>query len=277
MQRRILLDTRPESYGSFFTDDFAKVALDASADVEALRTIAFDLVADWRAASYSGALPSVIPSSLKNFYDGYVNEQDPNTGTLRFADAILGRMAQITPELSADPAMQRRLHDNLVRVAAEIKEIGGRIRIEMSTAEVWADYLSLVPFQLGLSGTLRLVLVSVYSAYENFVVRALSLAHGGKRIRVTDRRAFATEFRASFGDLYDRGWTDPRIIAYRLVRNAFLHAGGRVTKELQAVTIPVVTDNGTLHVYPEHVKELYNLLKVPALEFIRSSRFRRGG
>ena len=274
MQRTILLDDHPGSYGSFFNDDFAKAALDASEDVEGLHRIVFDLVADWRAASYCGALPSTIPSSVNSFLEGYVNEQEPNTGTLRFADAIVRRMAQIMPEVSADPAMQRRLHDSLVRVAAEIKEIGGRIRIEVNAKEVWDEYLSLVPFQLGLSATMRLVLISVYSAYENFVVRGISLADGGRPIRITDRKAFESRFRAAFGDLYERGWRDPRIHAYRLVRNAFLHAGGRVTKELQAVGIPVAPDEGGLHVFPEHIKELYSLLKGPALELIRSSSFR---
>lgn len=275
MQKQILLDTRPDSYGSFFTDDFGQVALDASEDVEALHQIVFDLVADWRAASYSGALPSVIPSSVKSFHDAYLNEDEPNTGTLRFANAILRRMAQLLPEVSADPALQRRLHTAIVRVAADIKEISGGIRIEMSIEDLWAQYLSLVPFQLGLVGTMRLVLVSVYSAYENFVVRALSLAHGGKHFRVTRGEKFASAFRDAFGDLYDRGWREPRIHAYRLVRNAFLHTGGRVTEELKAVRIPVVTLNDTLHVYPEHIKELYNLLKLPALELVRSSRFRQ--
>ncbi len=209
-------------------------------------------------------------------HDGYANEREPNTGTLRFADVIVCRMAQITPEVSADPALQRRLHDNLVRVGAEIKEISGSVRVELSIDELWANFLSLAPFQLGLSATMRLVLVSVYSAYENFVVRALSLAQGGEQLRVTDRK-FASGFRAAFGSLYDRGLKDPRIAAYRLVRNAFMHNGGRVTPELEAVALPVVKYRGTLHVFPEHVKELYSLLKVPALELIRSHRFRERG
>ena len=274
MDRRIRLDVRPASYGSFMTDDFAEVAFEASKDVEPLCEIVFDLVADWRMASYSGALPSVIPSSLKTFHDAYVNETEPNTGILKFSDAIIGRMAQVTPEVSADPSLQRTLRENLVKISSEIQEIGQKTRIEMSTESVWSKYFEFPAFQLGISSTLRLVLVSVYCSFENFVVRALRLAHNGKPFRITRAKEFQKGFRAAFGDLYDRGWKNSRLEAYRRVRHAFMHAGGRITDELKTVNIPVVIDGDTLHVFPEHIKELYDLLKPAALEIIRSTTFR---
>ncbi|MBC7820027.1 MAG: hypothetical protein IAG10_24355 [Planctomycetaceae bacterium] len=277
MSRNLMFDNRPESYGSFFTDDFAKRIFEASDDVETLKPIVFDLVADWRAASYAGAMPGLIPSSLKGFHDAFVNDSEPNTGTLQMATAVAARVSQLMPELTSDPALQRRFRECLVQVAAEMKEINGKIRVEMSLDEVWEKYTALPPFIMGLSGTLRLVLVSVYSAYENFVVRALSLAHNGRPFSVKDKKEFAKGFRGAFGDFYDRAWTHSRIHAYRLVRHSFVHAGGRVTKELRDVRIPVVVQDDFLHVYPEHIKELYGLLSGPALELAQSKSFRASG
>ena len=274
MQRAILIDERPESYGSFFTDNFADLAFNATTDVPDLYEIAFDLVAEWRSNSYSAALPATIPSALKSFHDGYTNQEESEAGILKFANVILQKVAQTTPEITSDPALQKSLHDQLIRISAEIDEINNNLRIELDANAVWKHYLTLSPFTLGLSGTLRIVFVAMYGAYENFIVRALSTAYGGRRFSVTKRKQFEKAFRDAFGNLYENCWDNDTLRSYRLVRNALVHAGGRVTPQLSGVPIPVVVHNETLHIYPQHLKDLYDLLKQPALELMEHSHFR---
>jgi hypothetical protein len=274
MQRTILIDERPESYGSFFTDNFAELALNATTDVPALYEVAFDLVAEWRSMSYSAALPATIPSSLKSFHDGYTNQENPEAGILKFADAILQKVAQTTPELTSDPLLQKALHDQLIKTSTEITRINANLQIEMDANAVWNHYLTLHPFTLGLSGTLRIVFVSMYGAYENFIVRAMSAAYGGRRFNVTKRNQFEKAFRDAFGNLYENCWDNDNLRSYRLVRNAFVHAGGRVTPQLADVQIPVVEHENSLHVYPEHLRNLFDLLKRPALQLMEHEYFR---
>ncbi len=139
---------------------------------------------------------------------------------------------------------------------------------------MWQAYLELIPFQLGLHGTMRLVYLAVYNSYENFLVQALSIALGGKRIRVTDQ-SFKADFRAVLGDLIDDAWFRQEIHLARLVRHALAHAGGRVTDELQKHVIPLEVHEGYLHVFPEHISALYRTLQAPALAIMRAACFRQ--
>ncbi|WP_372721646.1 hypothetical protein [Novipirellula sp.] len=225
MERQLIIDTRQEAYGSFFTDNFAREAFSASDSAPLLKEPIFDLIADWRSASYAGALPAQIPGSIKQFHDAFVN----------------------------------------LETTASVKQ-------EIDGENIWQQYLSLHPFHVGLHGTMRLVYLAVYGAYENFLVRSLSIAHNGKPIRVTSSD-FKKDFRDKLGVLIDDAWFAEDIRIARLVRHSLMHAGGRVTDDLRRCKIPLVVHNDFLNVFPEHVFALYNALKVPALAVMQAVPF----
>jgi light-regulated signal transduction histidine kinase (bacteriophytochrome) len=272
LQKQYIVETRQDAYGPFFTDHFAHEAFEASNAAASLKTPIFDLVADWRSASYAGALPAQIPSAIKHFHDAFVNTETPPSGILQYSEAILAKLSREIPELVADPKLQRKLQEKVVALSCEIVDANASVNQEMDGQEVWKQYLELHPFQLGLHGTLRLVYLAVYGAYENFLVRVLSIAHGGKRIRITDSD-FKKDFRSALGPLIDSAWFAEEIKIARLVRNSLVHAGGRVTDELRKCKIPLVVHDDSLNVFPEHVSDLYNALKVPALAVMRAGRF----
>lgn len=274
MEKQLIVDDRPESYGPFFVDDFAHRAFDASDDVSVLRAPVFDLVADWRSASYAGALPSLIPSSIKGFHDAFVNSAPTAAGVLKYSDVVLAKLSREIPQLTSGPALQRALREKIVALASEISEAAASVRQELDENSVWQQFLSLHPFYLGLHGTMRLVYLAVYGAYENFIVRILSIAHGGVRIRVTDRD-FKKRFRSAFGDLIEDAWLSPEINAFKLVRHAIMHAGGRITPDLRSVRIPVVVHDDALHIFPEHIQQLYDTLKEPVLRLMQAKCFRQ--
>ena len=273
MQKHIMLDPKRESYIPFFDDDFPELAFRASDDNTELYEIVFDLVAEWRSLSYASALPATIPAALAAFHDGYTNDVGNQTGILKFADTILKKVALEAPDLTSDPETQKRLHDKLVNIAGEITAINENLDIRMNADSVWQAYLSLVPFTLGLSGTLRVVFIAMYSAYENFVVRCLSCANDGQQFKITKHKKFEEAFRGTFGNLFDECWGNEDFRPFRLVRNSFVHAGGRVTNQLRDVDIPVVVYENRLHVYPEHIRALYSVLKNPALKLISHPSF----
>ncbi|MBU0699630.1 MAG: hypothetical protein ABIK98_08415 [Pseudomonadota bacterium] len=274
MEKQLIVDDRPESYGPFFVDDFAHKAFDASDDISVLREPVFDLIADWRSASYAGALPYLIPSSIKGFHDAFVNKAPSTAGILKYSSVVLAKLSQQIPQVTSDPALQRALGEKIVALANEICAAAASVTHELDENSIWQQFLSLHPFYLGLHGTMRLVYLSVYGAYENFIVRILSIAHGGARIRVTDRD-FKKRFRGAFGDLIEDAWLSPEINAFKLVRHAIMHAGGRITPDLRSVRIPVVVHDDALHIFPEHIRQLYDTLKEPALRLMQAKCFRK--
>ncbi len=106
---------------------------------------------------------------------------------------------------------------------------------------------------------------------KNFIVRTLSRVHGGKQIRVTDK-SFKSDFRAAFGDLIEDAWFASEIHVARLIRHSLMHAGGRVTDDLRKCKIPVVVQDEGLNIFPEHILNLYQVLKTPALAIMTSDK-----
>lgn len=274
MEKQLIVDDRPESYGPFFTDDFAHRAFNASDDVPALHEPVFDLIADWRSASYAGALPYLIPSSIKEFHDAFVNKAPSTAGILKYSDVILTKLCQEIPKLTDDSALQHALGEKIVAIANEISTAATTVKHELDGNSIWQELLSLHPFYLGLHRTMRLVYLAVYGAYENFIVQILSIVYGGSRIRVTDRD-FKKKFRSAFGDLIEDAWFSPEINAFKLVRHALMHAGGRITPDLRSVRIPVVVHNDALHIFPENIRHLYDTLKETALRLMQAKCFRK--
>ena len=60
MEKPLVIDKRQEAYGTFFSDNFGHDAFAASDAAPMLAEPIFDLVGDWRSASYAGALPALI-------------------------------------------------------------------------------------------------------------------------------------------------------------------------------------------------------------------------
>ncbi len=272
MEKVVVVDDRQDQYVPFFVDNFAHEAFAASDTAAKLREPIFDLVFDWRSASYAGAMPAQIPVSIKVFHDAFVNSNFSQNDILQYSEVILKKLSYQLPELVADPNLIRRLRQKIVMLSCEIAETTSSIKQEIDAEAIWKQFFDLKPFKLGIHGTMRLVYLAVYGAYENFIVRALSIAHEGKRVRV-NHPEFKKDFRAALGPLIETAWFAEDIRVARLVRHALIHAGGRVTKDLQAYEIPLKVSDGYLNIFPEHISQLYNLLKSPALDVMRARRF----
>jgi hypothetical protein len=271
MQGSIWIEDRLEAYGTFFRDDFAKKALEASKRSEKLDRIAFDLVCAWRSASYSGALPAVLVMTLKSFHDGYTNEPR-SAGMLKYSEAVLSQLYLAVPALTSNEKLSRSIQSSILDISCRVVEVDKSLKLDLDLEAAWQDYLKLIPFQLGVHALMRQTYLAIFSAYENYIISLLKLASGDPNIRITSQD-FNKKFRNAFGDLVESLWFDPRIQKAKLVRHALMHAGGRVTKDLECHDIPVKVHEGYLHISPEHNQALYDLLKVPALAILQSGSF----
>jgi len=271
MQGSIWIEDRLEAYGAFFRDDFAIKALEASKRSERLDRIAFDLVCAWRSASYSGALPAVLVMTLKSFHDGYTNEPR-SAGILKYSEVVLSQLCLAVPTLTLDEKLGRAIQSSILDISCRIVEVDKSLKLDFDLEAAWKDYLKTTPFRLGVHALMRQTYLAIFSAYEDYIISLLKLASGDPNIRITNKD-FKKKFRGTFGDLVESVWFDPRIQEAKLVRHALMHAGGRVTKDLECHDIPVNVHEGCLHIFPEHNQALYDLLKVPALAILESSSF----
>ena len=270
MQGSIWIENRLEAYGAFFRDDFAIQALEASKRSERLDRIAFDLVCAWRSASYSGALPAVLVMTQKSFHDGYTNEPR-SAGMLKYSEVVLSQLCLAVPTLTLDEKLGRAIQSSILDISCRIVEADKSDKTDFDLEGAWQDYLKLIPFQLGVHALMRQTYLAIFSAYENYIVSLLKVASGDPNVRIN--QDFNKKFRGTFGDLVESLWFDPRIQMAKLVRHALMHAGGRVTPDLEGKEIPVAVYEGYMHIFPEHNQALYDLLKVPALAILQSGPF----
>ncbi len=259
--RTAYVTTSLDTYRNFLSDDWGERLDQLTATKAKLSEIVIDLMMDWRAAAYTASLPVSIIDHMKAFHDAFVNTGELNTTLLRLAQVIPGRLAQDLPELTLDPSTIRCLQAKLVDLGAEIEEARDKAKCEFPVEETWQSYLKEDAYQLSLWGSQRICYVSIYNAYENFLVRAVCIAQSISSCRSSDRE-FKKYLAQSFGEpLRDKCWTATNVNIARLARHALSHTGGRVTDKLGKQNHRFVIRDGRIQVTPEKTKALFALLK----------------
>ena len=280
MEKKIHFDNRLESYDTFMKGDFPEQAERAAGDVPALEEPVFDLLTAWQSASSAGVFPKLMITNVKDFHDSFVNSQKAMPQILRYSDAIMGKLIREIPALTEDRTLRFRLNGKISALAIETMMPVISEKIEMDAEKIWEEYLKLPPFQMGLQSTMRLIFLAVYSAYEDFLVRAVSIALPEEEIR-TNEKKFKEHFIGKFGvDLYQEACDSSEMKTYRFMRNSFMHAGGRMTPDLKKCSeIPakVCDTDETLHIFPEHIRRLYETFKGPVLKILQAKCFREQG
>lgn len=261
--RKVYVHTTPDSYRNFMSDDWAERINAFTLPAPKLSELVFDVVLDWRAAAYAVSLPAMLPEQVKGYHDSFVNSGDINTTLLRLAEGICRKLARRIPEVTSDPELIRRLQAEIVNLGSDLEAAKSGTEIEMPLDKLWEEYIKLPAFYLGLWGSQRVGYVSIYNAYDNFVVEMVKVALSPPRCRSSDS-GFNNQFAIAFGEpLKAKCWTDGRLNIARAARHALSHAGGRVTKELADLRPKhdFVVEDDRIQVTPEKTKELYGLLK----------------
>ena len=261
--RRVYVHTTPDSYRNFLSDDCAARIDALTSSAPKLSKLVLDVVLDWRAAAYAVSLPAMLPEQVKGYHDSFVNSGEINTTFLRLAEGICRKLVRRIPELTSDPPLIRRLQAEVVNLGSDLEAAKSGTEVEMPLDELWEEYIKLPAFYLGLWGSQRIGFVSIYNAYDNFVVEMVKVALSPPRCRSSDS-GFNNLFASAFGEpLKAKCWTDGRLNIARAARHALSHAGGRVTKELADLRPKhdFVLEEGRIQITPDKTKELYGLLK----------------
>jgi hypothetical protein len=273
MQGSIMFDTRMESYGTFFKDDFGVRALNIAKECSVLERPAFELIKSWRSASYAGALPSLLATQLKGFHDAYTSEPS-SAGMLKYSERVLTKLRLELPALVENGELCRAIQAKILDISVQLTEADRSLNLRLDAQSVWQDYLKENAFVMGVDATMRQTYLAIFGAYENFIISLLKIASNGQSVRVTNPD-FVKRFRDVFGNLVQSAWLDARVNSAKLVRHALMHAGGSVTEDLKRIQkIPVMMNDDQLYVYPEHNLELYKLLQAPAFALLQSTVFR---
>lgn len=261
--RKVYVHTTPDSYRNFLSDDWAARIDALTSPAPKLSALVLDVVLDWRAAAYAVSLPAMLPEQVKGYHDSFVNSGEINTTLLRLAEGICRKLVRRIPELTSDPALIRRLQTEIVNLGSDLEMAKSGTEIELPLDELWQEYIKLPAFYLGLWGSQRIGYVSIYNAYDNFVVEMVKLALSPPRCRSSED-GFKKLFADAFGEpLKAKCWTDSRLNIARVARHALSHAAGRVTKELDDLRPKhsFVVEDGRIQITPDDTKHLYSLLK----------------
>ena len=261
--RKVYVHTTPDSYRNFLSDDWAARIDALTSPVPKLSALVLDVVLDWRAAAYAVSLPAMLPEQVKGYHDSFVNSGEINTTFLRLAEGICRKLVRLIPELTSDPALIRRLQAEIVNLGSDLEAAKSGTEIELPLHELWQEYITLPAFYLGLWGSQRIGYVSIYNAYDNFVVEMVRLALSPPRCRSSDS-GFNNLFTNAFGEpLKAKCWTDSPVNIARAARHTLSHAGGRVTKELNDLRPKhdFVVEGGRIQITPDKTKDLYAVLK----------------
>lgn len=261
MGRNVRVDIRFDSYHNIFNDDWGERIVALVKSSPKLSALVFDLLIEWRAAAYTAALPVTILEHMKAFHDGFVNTAEINTTLLRLADAVIPKLAEIVPNLTADPVMVRDLRSAIVDTGAKIEAARDKAEFEFPLEETWRDYLTDHVYQLSLWGSQRICYVSIYNSYDNFLARAVRIAASLPSCRTSDRD-FNKNLTTSFGEPnFKKCWTDSKLNIARLVRHSLSHAGGRITNDLEKLEHGFAMLDDRIQVMPDNTKALYKLLE----------------
>lgn len=270
--QNIWLDLRLESYRGLFSDDWGQQANDAAGDATTLQTLVFELLMQWRGAAYTAEFPATLIDHFSSYVSGFLQERAPHTTVLKVADAIVARCSRDVPEVMADPAAQRKLHDEFVRIGADIIEPSGRTEFKVDREEIWKQYLQEHVYQITIWSSLRICYVAIFNAYDNFIAQLMQTITGDLAIRTTNS-SFRNQLSSFLGEsIKQKCWVSKDLNIIRCVRNSITHAGGRKTDHLKNVKHRVKIVDGKLQITPDDLRDEYGILKEAALAIIKHVR-----
>lgn len=267
----IMFDTRLSEYQGFFRgESFSREALQLSDSIGGMTKATYELLAAWRGASMASALPYLLVNGVVGFHEGYAKPSG-KIDTREFEDAVLMLLSLRIPALVQNVEVTQKIKKELRNIATEVALTRERLFAPLDPEAIWESHLGKNQFKMGLSSLMKETLVSIFFAYEAFVICALKQKLHLKSIRTTDK-SFEQKFAELFPGLLQSCWTSSAMKRWRDVRNSIAHADGLLLHDqlLAHGKLPVETAGGRLFVYPKHTRDMFSLLSKNVLKMLRS-------
>ncbi len=268
MKKSLSYDTRLDEYGPFFKDNFAHEIFAIVQGRSPIDQFAFDLVAGWRAASYSAALPAAFPAVLESFFQGMQRSQPTNSMRQDFFHIVLSRLSKQIPTLNRNSKLTRNIQEVLKSLSQEVQQ-ARKISNQMMTLkeDVWRGFQAEIAYMQGLHHALRFAFLSLIGNYETYLANLLNFVEQPEKPIRSNSKKFEQAFRKHFPSIADHAWFGQEMKKFRLIRHAIIHNGGRISSELESLSnVPARLEHGEIHVYPTHLRNAYQTLRKPAID-----------
>lgn len=262
MEMKKRIDPDFKSYETFFDLRWSR-KINGIAEGTIADRIVLDLTLAWKGAGNTHRLPWLVVEMLRGFQSSFMKADDPVM--MKLVRALLTTCEAVVGESMTDDAvekLQKFLRSKVLEFGMQKQQLAD----EFDSKAVWDDFLTKSEFQISLWGSQRIVYGALYYAYEDFLIRCFKHATQSSKYRIKRE-----QFERDCERLFDRAtldscWTDPRIQTARLIRNALVHNGGRLTSELRSKRHGIVIEDGELQIMAADTRALFDVLKIPALK-----------
>lgn len=258
-RRTLQIDPRLEAYHTFFDDGWARRFL-ALVKGTVVDEPAFDLLASWRAVANTHRMPMTMMKVLESLWKGAIIGQSI---TQRHIEQILGCLCK---DVKLTVTKQHEVRRAMQRMIAKVNHAESQLDDGFPGEGIWDGFIHSkqgIEFQLSIWGSQRLCYPALYHAYEHFLRDVMSVRIGDPNYRIPRYEEFLRQAEKYLGP-QTLGYclTDADVTLARLVRNAFAHKGGKLTKELRALpSLPFEIVDDMIQIMAPDTTALFNLLK----------------
>lgn len=268
-----LLVEQPEPYKLFFDCKWAQ-DIDTIVRGTRLEKPVDVLAIAWRSIANAHQMPWLATEMMRHLALGYLRENPPMA--TQVVEKLQTRLAH---ELGNGFTRRQKktiseavnnLADQVLDDAATANQATARgVRSE----DIWSNFVKHPEIVLSIHGSQRLCYVGLYFAYEDFVRHCTSLTSGKDESEYqNDFKKQKKDMREFFGDQTTDFVADEYVKTTSLVRNALVHAGGRINNELSEKDNHglAVIDN-VLAITARDTSKLYDELKNRASALIKQA------
>jgi hypothetical protein len=257
MEIKQVFDRDLESYSGLFDRQWAESLLNQFKNTKIYEPL-FELLFAWREMDMVYQTPWLFVHKNKAFGDSFARAFE-RTRPDFFAGLIARLHHEMISYLHTD---QMDLLARIVgKIAADVQVKAEKEPVEIDRNFLWEKYFEEAGIRFSISGTLKYCFSNICHAYEVFVLRVYKLAAKKDDYRIHGKD-FSKDLNQLFGSEFSQVfWKDRKTACARLIRNALVHNGGRVTKDLQGKNHGVCVYEDRLQILPKDCRELYLHLK----------------
>jgi hypothetical protein len=267
------INERSESYVVLITE---KWEIDVRANVETssvLKETIESLIHTWRATGDMALLPSECLIQGQLAFQNYIRLRPNAVGYVGIIQNMIGELYRRLPEIVGDGKLNARLSSALADILTDY-DLKTREKLsEFQPDQMWQDAIQNEPYRRAIWGSQRVAFVSIYNAYEAFLIDSFKAAFkpSSGSLRTEGPQSQFSEYLSRLG-VEKTCWTDTAIDNAKAIRHSLVHAGGKMTILLDKLITKsgrkIEFDDGLLVIKPDHLKSLTLVLQKAVQEFV---------
>ena len=228
MEKQIFITTDLKAYAAFYDHKWANEITAQCRDTKLDRPF-FDLIASWKGISNARQMPVMMINLFKSGVEGatrpYAEYAHRFTTTLR--DTIVARVP-------LSDSQQRSMDAGLRSIQAGTADMLKSAKHALDAEKLWEDFTKELEIRLSLWKSEEAAYVMMFFAYESFLSHCVGIFKDNPAYRARRAEELGNDLETEFGKpVSDNCWRAEPVTIARLVRNALLHNGGRLTRELE--------------------------------------------